>query len=352
MNNVQVEWPGDRYVVDLIHLPEATSGEKYGLVLIDSFTRMVVLRALKSPDAESVAKELYSIYMLLGVPKYLQSDNGPEFLNAVIYAFNRLMGVIHKHSVPYHPQTNGKVERVNRLIRDTINKMLLEQKREWPIYTDYIQFLINCKFSEAAGSLPYSILFGRRPNDLVDYTQLKPKPIGIDEWKEHQDRLISIIYPAIKLRQKNIQEKRVKFYNNLRAKVMLEDLPPKTQVMIQNPELLGGSKNKNKPKFLGPYTIVQRTRQGPYLLQDLMGNRYNRLVPIEQIKPLRTLPIDDSHVEGDRWVVKKILNHHKNARGELTYEVQWKGWDETTWEPVAYLDQCGGLISKYWASKR
>jgi hypothetical protein len=97
--------------------------------------------------------------------------------------------------------------------------------------------------------------------------------------------------------------------------------------------------------------VVQRTKQGPYVLQDLMGNRYERLIPIEQIKPLRLFPIDDSHIEGDRWVVKQIVNHYKNEQGDIIYEVQWRGWDDTTWEPESYLDQCGGLISKYWASK-
>ena len=46
-----------------------------------------------------------------------------------------------------------------------------------------------------------------------------------------------------------------------------------------------------------------------------------------------------------------ILNHYKDEQGDIMYEVQWKGWDDTTWEPETYLDQCGGLISKYWASK-
>ena len=287
--------------MDLIHLPKAASGEKHCLVLIDSFTRMVVLRAEIS-RCRAVAKELYIIYMLLGAPKYLQSDNGPEFVNAVVYALNRLMGVIHKHSVPYHPQTNGKVERVNRLIRDTINKMLLERKRQWPLYIDYIQSLINGKVSEVTGSSPFSLRFGRSPNAYTDYTQLTPRPIGIDEWNEHQDRLIAIIYPAIKLRQQKMQEKRVKYYNNLRANVMLNDLPPRTQVMITNPELLGGSKDKNKPKYVGPYTVVQRTKQGPYILQDLMGNRYERFVPIEQIKPLQISPSTIIKLKGiDGW---------------------------------------------------
>ncbi len=41
-----------------------------------------------------------------------------------------------------------------------------------------------------------------------------------------------------------------------------------------------------------------------------------------------------------RWEVDDLLQKKYDSKGEVLYEVKWKGSDENTWEPKRHLDRC------------
>lgn len=69
--------------------------------------------------SSSVAFELTRIYREHGPPKILQCDNGGEFKKYVMKAAQSV-GVKIIRSRAYHPQSQGKVERSHRTLRDRI----------------------------------------------------------------------------------------------------------------------------------------------------------------------------------------------------------------------------------------
>ena len=62
-------------------MPLSITGKKYILVFVDIFTRFVILRAIPNKKAITIARQLVDIFLLLGFPKIIQSDNGLEFVN-------------------------------------------------------------------------------------------------------------------------------------------------------------------------------------------------------------------------------------------------------------------------------
>ena len=93
--------------IDLIQMVES-NGYKYILTFCDFFTKWPELIPLPDKKATTIAKELYGIFTRYGCPDVLISDRGTEFCNAVSEAIFTYMGVEHRVSSPYHPQTNGE----------------------------------------------------------------------------------------------------------------------------------------------------------------------------------------------------------------------------------------------------
>jgi transposase InsO family protein len=55
-----------------------------------------------------------------GVPDRILSDNGPQFTSGEFARFLQLHGIDHTRTRPWHPWTNGRVERLFRTFKETI----------------------------------------------------------------------------------------------------------------------------------------------------------------------------------------------------------------------------------------
>ena len=120
----------------------------------------------------------------------------------------------------------------------------------------------------------------------------------------------------------------------------MKSLPTGATVMLIDPI----RKNKFEPKYIGPYTIARRARNGAYVLRDGTGDVLDRHVPLDQLKLLSKRQLSNNNI----YEVQSIVNHRGEA-GNYEYETKWKGYNEITWEPQSnFLDD--GVIKKYWST--
>ena len=68
----------------------------------------------------------------------------------------RVFVIDKTRTAPYHPQGNGKVERFNRVIADTISKICAEKPHLWDTYLPYVTFVYNTTVHRTIGTTPYS----------------------------------------------------------------------------------------------------------------------------------------------------------------------------------------------------
>ncbi len=350
--SVNASLPGDHLMIDLIEMIESTDHMHYILNIVDVFTGFVMLYALPSKDAETVAEKLWEYVCIFGPPKIIQSDRGTEFNNAIIAALLKHEGISQRLITAWHPQADGKVERNNQTIRNTINKMVRGMHVHWPLYLPFVQLSYNDKVHDLSISTPHSLMFARKMNEFKDYTQIKKEDqkVSLDDWRKHQEEVLSLIYPQIVLRAKKVQKDFQEKLLNLRKNIFTRDLPPGTQVMVIDEKYIKSPKPNTEPKYVGKYIVVKRELNGPYVLKDMHGDIYHRKVPIDQLKVLfRTGMAPALENDEDVWVVDKLLNHKKEGQ-IMTYEIKWKGFKETTWEPESHIhDQ--NLIDRYWRSR-
>ncbi len=78
MKSITAELPGDHLAVDLVaDIPKARDGEDNLLVIVDIMTKFAFLRALKGKAMHTIACAFWGVVSIFGVPKVMQSKNGP-----------------------------------------------------------------------------------------------------------------------------------------------------------------------------------------------------------------------------------------------------------------------------------
>jgi len=72
-----------------------------------------------------------------GMPQEIFTDGGKNLWRGIVQRYLEKIKTLHKGTTPYHPCTNGKVEKLNGVVGVTLGKMLLHKPRKlWDLYLD------------------------------------------------------------------------------------------------------------------------------------------------------------------------------------------------------------------------
>ena len=85
---------------------------KMFLLLIDAHSKWPEIIEMTSTTASRTVDELRRLFATYGLPEQVVTDNGPQFIAQEFSTFMKLNGIKHIKSSPYHPASNGAVERL------------------------------------------------------------------------------------------------------------------------------------------------------------------------------------------------------------------------------------------------
>ncbi|KAF0307533.1 Myosin light chain kinase family member 4 [Amphibalanus amphitrite] len=169
--------PWQRLMVDVIGPMRGPSSERYGIVLVDMYSRWPEVALCQDATADSICQFLETVFAREGVPLELLSDNGPAFRSGRLAEFLGRMGVKQTFSSPYSPQTNGMVERLNRTVKEAIQSARLARE---PRSTFVRKFLGEYRVTvhPATGVSPFVLMRGREARTILDVTPSDVTPSG------------------------------------------------------------------------------------------------------------------------------------------------------------------------------
>ena len=181
--------PNELWATDCAHLKVVDWGWYYLVTVMDDYSRFILAWELKSDMASGslidVVQQAVDLTGMTDVPvddrTVLLSDNGPGYVSRQFGEYLRLVGVRHITAAPYHPQTNGKIERYHRTIKGEINLVPYEMpgKLEEAIKA-FIEYYNYRRYHEGLRNVtPYDVYTGRYLEVIQGRKEVKNKTLQI-----------------------------------------------------------------------------------------------------------------------------------------------------------------------------
>jgi len=347
--------------------------DKYGnqnlKVMIDKFSGWVELHATPTNDPVHTAEGIVTkIFLRFGLPMRLTSDNGPEYANAVVDQLTEVLKVRHHRTIPYHPQGNGVVERVNQEVLKHLRCLCLDfdSRDNWTDLLPFVQHILNNSVNSRIGKSPYEILFGDHlhpDRDMV--TVLTPEIehtiANIPDLEEGNDRTKAEGYLSdLKRRLATIRAEAQVAQEKAALKTLKKNQGKKFVKFAVGDFVLVepiDKRRKLEAPLEGPYKIIAVPFSDLYQLQALTDPRQLHTVHAERLQPfyLRddVTEQDLTHLAADNageFNVQAIVDHIGTSKRSLRFRVKWSGYpndDDDTWEPLLHLMGRDGVPNQH-----
>jgi transposase InsO family protein len=163
--------PNELWATDCAHFKVFDWGWYYLVTVMDDYSRFILAWELKGDMAAGslidVVQKAVDITGMTDVSvedrSVILSDNGSGYLSRQFGEYLRLVGIRHIVASPYHPQTNGKIERYHRSLKGEIKQLPYDMPSdlEKSIAT-FIEYYNYRRYHEGLGNVPpYDVYTGR-----------------------------------------------------------------------------------------------------------------------------------------------------------------------------------------------
>jgi putative transposase len=173
-------------------------GWYYLSTVIDDYSRYVISytlsRTMKAEDAESTLKLALSKAEIEKVKVYhkprLLSDNGPAYHSKELAQFLKERRIKHIHGSPYHPMTQGKIERWHRSMKNVVKLQHYYSPSELErAISEWVEYYNNQRYHESLNNVtPADVYFGRDKEVLKKRNKLKEQTLTLRR-QQHLQRI-------------------------------------------------------------------------------------------------------------------------------------------------------------------
>jgi hypothetical protein len=153
-----LEWKWETISMDFITgIPKMNKQNYAMMVVVDKLSKATHFISVKSTCKEINIANIFmkEIFKLHGMPKEILSNRYAKFTLAFWKSLFIGCGTQLLFSTTYHPQTDGKIERVNRILEYMLRMHVMHQPRKWEEYLPLVEFSYNNGYQE---SLKWALL--------------------------------------------------------------------------------------------------------------------------------------------------------------------------------------------------
>jgi len=180
--------PHEMWATDASYFRVIGWGFYYMVTVMDDFSRFILSWKLQTDmTSDSFIEVLQDAVDLTGMTEVpledrtrLLSDNGPGYVSRSFREYLHLVGIRHILAAPFHPQTNGKIERYHQSIQANVNQVPydLPSNLEAAI-SDFVSYYNYRRYHKALGNVtPADVLHGRREQILLQRKEVQTQTLA------------------------------------------------------------------------------------------------------------------------------------------------------------------------------
>ena len=146
--------------------PTSQRDKGYIICATDILAKFAVTKAFRDCTAQTTARFIKEdIICKFGTPQCILMDNGTHFTASLTTELFKQLGITHLYTTPYHPQTNGQVERYNSTMDAKIAILSNQRKTNWDNQLPFVTFNYNSSIHAIPNQVPFETMYGRRPTE-------------------------------------------------------------------------------------------------------------------------------------------------------------------------------------------
>ena len=295
LGHIAASYPFERIAMDLMGpLPVTGMGNRHILVVCDYFSKWVELLALLNIKAETVAERVVEdVFSRFGIPESLHTDQGKQFESGLFQELCRLLGIEKTRTTPYHPQSDGLVERANRTVQNVLAAYVSDHQGDWDCFLAQTQLAYNTSQHSPTGYTPYFLLFGREARLPLSILADSPSPPEVAQTLPEyvvdlRDRLVEA-YDRVRERLDASHRRQKEFYDRSAAAATF---CVGDRVWLFTPVVKKERTHKFNRPWSGPWEIEEVLNAAVYRLVRHgvlnAGERRRQVVHRDRLKPYET----------------------------------------------------------------
>ncbi len=277
--------PFESVAVDLVGpLPKGKGGCRYILTYVCLATKWPEAVPLRSITAKSVMEGLWSIFSRTSIPERVLSDQGGQFCGKVMGQLSEWLGIDKVRTSPYHPETNGAVERMHGTMKGILGKCISDGL-DWVEQLSFVMYVLRQMPHADSGYSPFDLVFGfrvRTPLDALYHGlyETEVEKLNVCEWVMRMAERLERVRDSAALKVSKCRESRMQYLNR---GTKLREFKKGDLVLYRVP----GMTCKLADSWEGPYKVIERKGAVNYRIGKIGKEKHSKVVHVNCLKEYR-----------------------------------------------------------------
>ena len=278
---------------------QTNSGNRYILTIMDLFSSWVEAVPIPSKSSEIIANVLLTeIIPRFSCPRKILTDNGLEMIAQSVKHITKVLRIKHITTSIYHPEANGQIERMHRVLHDLISKQLFNSRDEqnWDLYLPFVLSALRTSINATTKHSSHYLLYQFEPMLPLDTILLPRQRYYGDETHKLNLERMHVAYSITRDNIKKAQTKRIERANSNSKE---ENFSPGDPVFLYNK----AKANKHDIRWNPYFRVVRKTSPVSYVVRDQLSGKLKR-VHVQHLKRANL----------EKWKIPKSNNRVRRNR--------------------------------------